>query len=686
MASPNKTVELGIKLWKRASDAESDTRQKGLEADKFRAGEQWPENVRASRATDSRPCLTFNRMGQFTRQVTNDMRMNRPSLRIDPVGDADVDTAKIFEGLVRHIQVASNADVAYDCAGESAVGKGWGYFRIITEYLDENSFDQEIKVKRIKNAFTVYYDPDCQEPDYSDAKYCFIVSDIEKDVFKKDYPKALAGSTEFESTGDTPPTWQTDDYVRVAEWFQVEEKDAKLYLLSNGQTFMAKNDEEAMLAAQGSGLQIANKRDTKIREVVWRKITWCDVLETNVWPGKYIPVIPVLGNDMDVDGKRILTGMVYDAMDAQRMYNYWSTCETELIALAPKSPWIAAEGQIEGYESIWQNSNTLNYSVLPYKPTALNGQPVPPPQRIQSEPPINAMIQAIAQADNNMKATTGIYDASLGSRSNETSGKAILARQKEGDVSNFHYIDNLSRAIRFLGVQLLDLIPKIYDAPRVVRIIGEDEVAKTVKINQPSGEKDANGVDKIYDLTTGKYDVVVNVGPSFSTKRQESADAMVELTRADPSLMQKAGDLIVKQMDFPMAQELAERLKKTLPPELQEDVSGDDVPAPIKAKLAQYDQMISQLTEALNAAQDQIDQKQLELTSKERMNSQNNETKLVIETLKQETAASHALLMAELQRIGASEQYARQKEMALEAKAAEASAPNAQQSQQGMLT
>lgn len=686
MASPNKTVELGIKLWKRASDAESDTRQKGLEADKFRAGEQWPENVRASRATDSRPCLTFNRMGQFTRQVTNDMRMNRPSLRIDPVGDADVDTAKIFEGLVRHIQVASNADVAYDCAGESAVGKGWGYFRIVTDYVDENSFDQEIKVKRIKNAFTVYYDPDCQEPDYSDAKYCFIVSDIEKDVFKKDYPKALAGSTEFESTGDTPPTWQTDDYVRVAEWFQVEEKDAKLYLLSNGQTFMAKNDEEAMLAAQGSGLQIANKRDTKIREVVWRKITWCDVLETNVWPGKYIPVIPVLGNDMDVDGKRILTGMVYDAMDAQRMYNYWSTCETELIALAPKSPWIAAEGQIEGYESIWQNSNTLNYSVLPYKPTALNGQPVPPPQRIQSEPPINAMIQAIAQADNNMKATTGIYDASLGSRSNETSGKAILARQKEGDVSNFHYIDNLSRAIRFLGVQLLDLIPKIYDAPRVVRIIGEDEVAKTVKINQPSGEKDANGVDKIYDLTTGKYDVVVNVGPSFSTKRQESADAMVELTRADPSLMQKAGDLIVKQMDFPMAQELAERLKKTLPPELQEDVSGDDVPAPIKAKLAQYDQMISQLTEALNAAQDQINQKQLELTSKERMNSQNNETKLVIETLKQETAASHALLMAELQRIGASEQYARQKEMALEAKAAEASAPNAQQSQQGMLT
>lgn len=686
MASPNKTVELGIKLWKRASDAESDTRQKGLEADKFRAGEQWPENVRASRATDSRPCLTFNRMGQFTRQVTNDMRMNRPSLRIDPVGDADVDTAKIFEGLVRHIQVASNADVAYDCAGESAVGKGWGYFRIVTDYVDENSFDQEIKVKRIKNAFTVYYDPDCQEPDYSDAKYCFIVSDIEKDVFKKDYPKALAGSTEFESTGDTPPTWQTDDYVRVAEWFQVEEKDAKLYLLSNGQTFMAKNDEEAMLAAQGSGLQITNKRDTKIREVVWRKITWCDVLETNVWPGKYIPVIPVLGNDMDVDGKRILTGMVYDAMDAQRMYNYWSTCETELIALAPKSPWIAAEGQIEGYESIWQNSNTLNYSVLPYKPTALNGQPVPPPQRIQSEPPINAMIQAIAQADNNMKATTGIYDASLGSRSNETSGKAILARQKEGDVSNFHYIDNLSRSIRFLGVQLLDLIPKIYDAPRVVRIIGEDEVAKTVKINQPSGEKDANGVDKIYDLTTGKYDVVVNVGPSFSTKRQESADAMVELTRADPSLMQKAGDLIVKQMDFPMAQELAERLKKTLPPELQEDVSGDDVPAPIKAKLAQYDQMISQLTEALNAAQDQIDQKQLELTSKERMNSQNNETKLVIETLKQETAASHALLMAELQRIGASEQYARQKEMALEAKAAEASAPNAQQSQQGMLT
>lgn len=679
---PNKTVELGLKLWKRASEAENETRQKGLEADKFRAGEQWPRNVKQTRETEMRPCLTFNRMGQFTRQVTNDMRMNRPSLRIDPVGDADVDTAKIFEGLVRHIQVASNADVAYDCAGESAVGKGWGYFRIVTDYVDEESFDQDIKVKRIKNAFTVYYDPDCQEPDYSDAKYCFIVADVEVDTFKSDYPKALAGSTEFQSTGDAPPDWMNDKYVRVAEWFQVEEKDSTLYLLSNGKTFMSNSENEALAAASGAGLSITNKRPTKIREVKWRKITWCDVLEESIWPGKYIPVIPVLGNDMDIDGKRQLTGMVYDAMDAQRMYNYWSTAETELIALAPKSPWLAAEGQIEGYEAIWQNANTTNYSVLPYKPTSLDGNAVPAPQRIQSEPPINAMIQAIAQADNNMKATTGIYDASLGSRSNETSGKAILARQKEGDVSNFHYIDNLSRAIRFLGVQLLDLIPKIYDAPRVVRIIGEDEVAKTVKINQPSGEKDASGVDKIYDLTVGKYDVVVNVGPSFSTKRQESADAMVELTRADPTLMQKAGDLIVKQMDFPMAQELAERLKKTLPPELQEDVEGADVPAPIKAKLAQSDQMIQQLTEALNAAQDQIDQKQLEITSKERMNAQNNETKLVIETLKQETAASHALLMAELQKISATEQRIHDKEMAIDAKAAEA----AEQPQQGPLT
>lgn len=662
-SAPNKTVELGVKLWKRSQEAENETRQKGLEADKFRAGEQWPRNVKQTRETEMRPCLTFNRMGQFTRQVTNDMRMNRPSLRIDPVGDADVDTAKIFEGLVRHIQVASNADVAYDCAGESAVGKGWGYFRVVTEYVDDESFDQEIKIKRIKNAFTVYYDPDCQEPDYSDAKYCFVVADIERELFKSEYPKAVAGTTDFISTGDTPPDWQTDDYVRVAEWFNVEEKDGCLYLLSNGQTLLTKTKEDGIKAAQAAGLTIQNKRDTKIREVVWRKITWCDELEKSLWPGKYIPIIPVLGNDMDLDGKRLLTGMVYDAMDAQRMYNYWSTAETELIALAPKSPWLIAEGQMEGYETIWQNANTMNYSHLPYKPTSLNGTPVPSPQRIQSEPPINAMIQAIAQADNNMKATTGIYDASLGSRSNETSGKAILARQREGDVSNFHYIDNLSRAIRFLGVQLIDLIPKIYDAPRVVRIIGEDEVAKTVKINQPTGETDANGLEKIYDLTAGKYDVVVNVGPSFSTKRQESADAMISLIQSDPSLMQKAGDLIVNQMDFPMAQELAERLKKTLPPELQEDVNGADVPEPIKAKMMQDGQTIEQLTQALNAAHDQIDQKQAELASKEAIAAQNNQTKLVIEALKQETTASHALLMAELQRIARTEDAARQSQM-----------------------
>lgn len=662
----NPVLELALKRFKLAEEAENDWRNKGLEADKFYVGDQWPTNVQETRRLESRPCLTLNQLPKFVRQVTNDQRMNRPSVKVVPVADADVDTANILEGLVRHIQDDSNADVAYDTACSSQVVKGFGYFRVITDYSDPESFDQDIKIKRIKNAFTVYFDPNCEEPDYSDAKWCFVIHDINREDFERQYPDAEASNLEFSSTGDPQADWANKSLVRVAEYFYIEDEEKKLCLLEDGST--AFQDEiDAFVAQGGTAPVITQTRVSLVPKVKWCKITVCDVLEEKPWPGKWIPIIPVLGDDLDVNGKRNLTGMVYGAMDPQRQYNYMSTAQTEAIALSPKAPFILAEGQIEGYERFWDNANTQNFSHLPYKPTSIEGNMVPPPQRQHVEPPIQAMVMATSKASDDLKGITGIFDAGLGARSNETSGKAIIARQKEGDIANFHYIDNLSRAIKHLGRILIDLIPIIYDAPRVVRIVGEDGTSEMVHVNTHLDDKGnpaqpGGPVAKIYDLSTGKYDVTVAVGPSFSTKRQESVDVMTQMVQAYPALMQIAGDILVKNMDWPQAQEVAERFKKTLPPALQDNEEGD-VPPQAKAQMDQMGQMVEQLTATVHQLQDEKDAKSAELASKEKIAAMGNETQIVVEAMKQEMAASQALLLQELQHIAETINHSRQVEL-----------------------
>lgn len=650
LAGKDKILTEAMNRFKQVEDAENDIRNKGLECQKFRVGEQWPMNVKQTRAIESRPCLTFNQMPQFIRQVTNDARMNRPAVKISPVNDSDEETAEVYEGLIRHIHVGSNADVAFDTAMDSAVAIGWGYFRLITEYCNDKSFDQEIRIKRIKNAFSVYYDPSCMEPDYSDAKFCFVVEDIQRDEFKKQNPDKYSGDIAYSSIGDSVPDWQRDDFIRVAEYFTVEEADDSLCMMVDGST-MLKSDmaEGGYDSAKAQGF-IKQERPTTRRKVMWRKITAWDILEEKEWPGRYIPIIPVLGEDLDVDGKRHLTGMVYNAMDSQRQYNYMRTAQTEAIALAPKAPFIAAAGQIENYDQIWQTANVNTYSVLPYNPIDVNGAPVPPPQRQQAEPPVQAMIQASAEAAQDMKSTTGIYSAGLGKREGDASGVALKSLQKEGDVSNFHYIDNLSRAIRFLGVQEVDLIPKIYDAARVVRILHEDGTSKMVKVNQPSGEqgidKQGQAIEKIYDLTTGEYDIVVEVGPSYTTKRQETAENMTQMAQAYPPLMQIAGDLLVKNLDWPGANDVAERLKMSLPPNIQQAIAAEDkspLPPVVQQQMAQSQDMIKQLADTVHSLQDQLDTKAQEIASKERVAAQKNETDIAIAAMKEESAANSAM-------------------------------------------
>lgn len=682
-------LDLAHKRFRIAADGESRIREAALDDWRFRAGEQWPEEVKRQRELDRRPCLTINRLPAFLRQVTNEQRQNRPSIQVDPVDDhGDVKTAEIEQGLIRHIETSSNADVAYDSAFEHMATGGFGYIRVITDYCDDESFDQEILIKRVKNPFSVYYDPHVQEADGSDARYCFVVDDVPLEEFKAEHPDSeLAGWETYSALGDRGITdWISEETIRIAEYMYVDTKERTLCLMPDGQKLF--EDEYP-----GAKEHAVKTRSVRQRTVNWCMINAVEILEKKSWPGKWIPVVPVFGDELIINGERQLISMIRYAKDPQRMYNYWSSAETETIALAPRTPFVGVEGQFEGHEEKWRDANNRNFPYLEYKAKSVGGQFAPPPQRQQFEPPIQAISMARMQAADDLKATTGIFDASLGAQGNETSGRAILARQKEGDVANFHLVDNLSRAMKHLGRIVLQLIPKVYDSARVIRIIGTDQEQKTVRINQPSGETGDDGVEKIYDLTVGKYDVSISVGPSFNSKRQEAAESMMQLTQSYPALMQVAGDLMVKNMDWPGADKIAERLKMLLPPEIrqQEEQAGKPQQQISPQLLQQFVAQNEQLTSALADAQKMLEGKVLELQSRERIESMKIEADLIKTQAQLGQKDAITQLQYELQQINQwqsridtqQQQYLQHMDSANQrAHESQMSAQNAQQSQQ----
>lgn len=592
-------------------DFDADTRAEGLDDLRFKAGQQWPDAWRRTRELEARPCLTINKLPAFIHQISNDIRQNKPAIKIHPVDDnADVKTANIIQGLIRHIEYASNADFCYDTASDNAISVGFGYFRLVTEYCDEGSFDQDIKFKRIRNPFTVYCGPH-QEPDGSDMQWCVISEDVPRDEFKREYPNAdaTAQANWPQGPNDSAIHWLSVDSVRVAEYYRIEEKPATLVMLADGTTGW-KDDLPTVFHDQ-----IVKERKSAKRLVMWRKCTAIDILDEREIPGRYIPVFPVYGDEVDLDGKVIRSGVIRWAKDPQRMYNYWMTASTEEVALRPKTPYVMAEGQDEGYEEMWAAANQRSFSRLVYKPTTIDGILVPPPQRSQPADIPSGTLAMAMHANDNIKATTGIFDASLGARGNETSGRAILARQREGDVSNFHYVDNLARAIRHAGRVIVSWIPSIYDTQRIVRIMGEDESLKFETVNKSEMRHEVDELTGqmraietvLNDVRVGTYDVTVSMGPSYSTMRQEAAAAMVEFGQSWPKLMDVAGDKVVKAMDWPGAEEIAERIKKTIPPEITREQGEDDqedLPPEVTAQLeraAQYIQALQQENQVLKS-------------------------------------------------------------------------------------
>jgi hypothetical protein len=554
---------------------------------------QWPADVLATRGAvqgqtiNARPTLTINKLPQHVRQVTNDMRQNRPGAKVIPVDDnADVEVAEIFNGMIRHIEYISDADVAYDTACENQVSYGEGYITLMTEYCDENTFDQDIKIGRIRNSFSVYMDPLIQDPTGADAKYCFITEDLTKAEYERQYPDAAPIST-LQSLGvgdQSISNWLNEDTVRIASYYYIDYDKTKLNLYPGNQSAFEGTPEDKMLKDM-FGKPIKSRISERPR-VMYCKINGYEILEQKEWAGKWIPVIRVIGNEFEVDGRIYISGLVRNAKDAQRMYNYWVSQEAEMLALAPKAPFIGYGGQFEGYEDKWKTANTNNWPYLEVNPDVTDGQGavLPLPQRAQPPMASSGLLQAKAGASEDIKSTTGQYNASLGMGSNERSGKAILARQREGDVGTFHYGDNLTRAVRHVARQLVDLIPKIYDTQRIARIIGEDGETKMIKIN-PDQPQPVNKIvneqgiviEKIYNPGVGKYDVVATTGPGYATKRQAALEAMAQLLQGNPQLWSVAGDLFVKNMDWPGAQEMAKRFAKTIDPKFLSD--GEDDPA-----------------------------------------------------------------------------------------------------------
>lgn len=615
-----------------AQAAYSDSREDELDDLRFMAGSpdnqwQWPADVLSTRGSvqgqtiNARPCLTINKLPQHVRQVTNEQRQNRPSGKVIPADDnADVEVAEIFNGVMRHIEYMSDADVAYDTACDNQVTYGEGYIRLITEYCDEDSFDQDIRIMRVRNSFSVYMDPTIQDPCGADAEWCFVTEDILKSDYERMFPDATPIST-LMSQGvgnESMAQWLAEDTIRIAEYFYKDYEKATLHLYPDNQTAFKGTPQDANLQAM-FGKPIRT-REVDRQKVMWMKTNGFDILDEREWPGKWIPVVRVIGNEWEVEGRMYISGLVRNAKDAQRMYNYWTSQEAEMLALAPKAPFIGYGGQFEGYEQQWKTANTTNWPYLEVNPDVTDGAGgvLPLPQRAQPPLPQTGLIQAKMGAGEDIKATTGQYDASLGQQGNERSAKAIVAREKQGDVGTYHYVDNLARAIRHITRQVVNLIPKIYDTQRIARIIGVDGDVSMVKFNptQPEPVKEVRDmetgglIEKIYNPGVGTYDVMVTTGPGYMTKRQEALDAMSQILQSNPQLWGVAGDLFIKNMDWPGAQEMAERFKKILDPKVL--ASGDESP-----EMAAAQQQMEAMTQELNRMVDIIEGVQADVAKRE---------------------------------------------------------------------
>jgi len=498
--------------------------------------------------------------------------------------------------VIRNIESQSNAGIAYETAAQSMVDCGLGYFRIIPQYVSDDAWEQELVFKRVADFNSVVFDPNSKEPDGSDARWAGIVEDIPKDDFDALYPEESAGwEQQGISEGDD---WINKKVVRIFEYFEKKETSENLHVLQNGSLVWERDLQD--------GDEIKDSRKSKHISVMWYKIGANVILDKTELPIKYIPIIPCIGNEVWADGKRTIYGLTRHGRSPQQLYNYQSSCEAEYLALSPLSPFMASVEAVQGYENDYKIANRSPMSVLFYNAYDESGRALPRPDRQQPAQVPTGIVNAKQAAIDDIKSSLGIYDAALGANPNDQSGKAVLSLQRQASQGTYHYSANMARSIEHAGRILVDWIPKVYDTERIMRIMGEDDEIDHVKINpeQETAKQevmDERGeIQKIYNLSVGRYDVYAGVGASYATKRQESAESMMQMVQSHPEIMQIAGDLIVKNLDWAGADSIAERMKKMLPPQLQDQQQQQS------PEIQQATQQMHQMADQMQHMSDEI--------------------------------------------------------------------------------
>jgi len=578
LATEADDIKTAKELFAASADMWSVVRQEALDDLQFaRLSDQWPEEDKRNRRLDGRPCMTVNRLPAFIRQVVNDARQNKPQIKVRPVdGGADVRTADIFSGIIRNIESVSSSGIAYDTGIDMAVSCGFGFWRIDLEYVNDFSFDLEPRINRIANPLTVYFDPNTQAADSSDWKNCFVAEMMPKAEFEATFPDAQVSGFDDDDK-NWPWVDEPSNTIRVAEWWRRTERAQVILQLSNGEVVYADEYEKPQTKAMfdAAKLTVVNERKIAGFDVTHQLVTGAEVLgERTEWIGKYIPIIPVYGEDINVAGRRHFRSMIRDAKESQRMVNFWRTTTTELVALAPKAPWVGKVGAFETDAEKWATANTRTHATLEYDGA----------ERPQREPfdgvPAGALQESLNASDD-MKAILGVFDASLGRQSNETSGRAIIARQRESDTGTFNFIDNLSRAVEHTGRVLVDIIPKLYKEPKIMRILGEDGKSEQAQIAPLQGQPppvDENGIPRIYDLNAGKYDVTVQAGPSYSTRRDEAANQIVQVMQAYPPSAVVLAPELMRNLDMPNSDKIARAFEAMMPPPIKAAYDGIAAP------------------------------------------------------------------------------------------------------------
>lgn len=575
--------------FKACVDAEANLRQKARDDFEFAwvAGKQWDNHFGDMRG--DRPKYEFNKLRQAIKQVVNDNRQNTPSIKVRAVEEGDRDVAEVRQGMIRNIESESKADEAYDWAAMYAITSGFGVVEVDTEYVADDAFDQDIRIRRVHNPFAVWFDPAAHELDRSDAGFAFVEDSISRDDFAGLYPgKDCVAFQDGSLYGD----WFGKDRVRIAKYWEKTAVDREMLQLSDGRVVDAKDWDEK---AEGVELPtVVNRRKVRSTKLTVEILSGKETLEGPFdWSTNDIPLVPVWGDFVSVDGKDEWSGMVRPARDAQILYNFERSNFAEVIAKQPIAPFLYTLENIKGFEAQWEGLATDNAPGLPYNPDPK----VPGGMPKREAPPVMSpgYMAALQLSSDDLKAVTGIYDASLGARSNETSGRAIMARKQEGDVANYDYADNIARAIRRVGEIVNRLIPEVYSNERQIRVLGEDGAEKYVEINRLQLDPQTNqwvsmsgsyvGPDgktfEVYDITQGKYDVTISTGPSYTTQRMEALDAFLQLAQGQGPMAMLAQYGMLKSMDTPGMDEPMEAMRRLLVMQgLLQPEEGDQPPAP----------------------------------------------------------------------------------------------------------